>query len=332
MFSSVVFDNVQVWDDNQTVKVKLFFAKLRDSIWYFGIPSWIFGIYDRVVAAFADGCVSAIEFFHFFAATIFFLSWLLLKPKKDLNLEPFNLSEYQPDLASQPDLVYEEVTQTRLAELQDHHVIRQEYVLPYPYLCQIYHLLNLKHLESVHNFSLGNLKIVGVSDFQPTTIGGVLRFQTVLDSPMNILRIWRQPIVEVELILHTPYTIELRIPAYRDRKIVVIFNAIPLGNDVHRFVVDIYSNLGWFKPLLKFILHIASCLTLFEDLPYLQALAKRNIHQLLNAGRVTNQENMRLFQRFVDLYGSGIEAATRSQLLLEQADEIQPSLAIEGSA
>jgi hypothetical protein len=330
MLSSISLDNIKVWDDNQTLKAKLLLARLRDSIWYFGIPSWMFGVSDRIVAAFADGYVSAIEFFHFSAATLFFLSWLFLKPKQEIDVAQFHeLLEAETELEPEVYEAYEaceDFIPVRTDELKDHHIIRQDYILPYPYLCQIYHLLNLKHLESVHNFSLGNLRIVGVSDFQATNIGGVIKFQTVLDSPTNVLRIWRQPIVEVELVLHTPYTVELRIPVYNDRKIVVVFNAFPLGENEHRFVVDIYSNLGWFKPLFKFVLHFASCLTLFEDLPYLQSLAKRSVHQLLNAGR-SNHDTMRLFKRFVDLYGAEIEAAAQRQL-----NGMQANLAIEGHA
>ena len=113
-------------------------------------------------------------------------------------------------------------------------MISQEYILPFPYLCQIYHLLNLKHLETVHNFSLNNLKIFQISHFQPTSTGGIIKFQTILDSPANPLRIWRQPIVEVDLILHTPYTVELSIPVYNNKRIIVLFILI--------YKIDVYRN------------------------------------------------------------------------------------------
>jgi hypothetical protein len=213
-----------------------------------------------------------------------------------------------------------------MLELQDQHMISQEYILPFPYICQIYHLLNLKHLETIHNFSLNNLKVIGVSQLQPTPIGGMVKFQTVLDSPVNALRIWRQPIVEVGLILHNPYTVELCIPVYNDKYIIVIFNVLPLSNNEHKFYIDIYSNLEWPKPLLQILLHFASCLTLFEDLPYLRKLAQINIYRLANLSRVSNHETMWLFKRFVELYGSSLEPSNPINLVQKYQSTLpQPS-------
>jgi hypothetical protein len=173
--------------------------------------------------------------------------------------------------------------------------------------------LNLKHLESIHSFSLNNLRVIKISHFQPTNSGGIIKFQTVLDSPLNPLRIWRQAIVEVSLILHTPYTVELSIPVYNNKHITVIFNALPINNNEHKLFIDIYSNLKWPKPLLQLLLHFASSLTLFEDLPYLRKLAERNIHRLVNMSKVSNHETMWLYRRFVDLYSSSKEPAQIKQ-------------------
>ena len=145
-----------------------------------------------------------------------------------------------------------------------------------------------------------------MSHFQPTALGGVIKFQTSLDSPVNALRIWRSPIVEVELILHNPYTVELSIPVYNNKHLTVIFTAIPISDNEHRLFIDIYSNLPGPRPLLQILLHFASCLTLFEDLPYLHKIAERNIDRIVQLSRVSSHETMMLFKRFVDLYGSSI--------------------------
>ncbi len=306
------------------VYLSLFIARLRSGIWMFGIPSWLFGITDRGVASFVDGYVSPIEFFHVMAASLFFISWLYLKPEISLNSAGVDLARSdQSDLEPNLPQVYLHAAQARMLELQEQHMIRQEYILPFPYLCQIYHLLNLKHLETIHSFSLNNLKVTKVSDFQPTAIGGILKFQTHLDSPMNALRIWRQPIVEVGLTLHTPYTVELSIPVYNDKKIIVIFNAVPLSQTEHRLFIDIYSNLEWPKSLLQVILHFASCLTLYEDLPYLRKLAEGNIQRLFNLNRVSNHETMWLFNRFVELYGSSLQPSQPIKTIeaVEEPDE-----------
>lgn len=281
---------------NQSIEVDiaLFIDKVRNYIWLFGIPFWLFGITDRSLAALADGYLSVAEILQLLTTLFFFVSWLYLKPGETLNKNDVEPSQYEEYLCR---------TQADKLRLKKRHMISQEYILPFPYLSQIYHLLNLRHLETVHNFSLNNLRILNISHFQPTKIGGIIKFQTLLDSPLNPLKIWRQPIVEVDLILHTPYTIELSIPAYNDKRIVVIFQVFPLNDKEHKFFIDIYSDLEWPKPFLQIILHLAACLTLFEDLPYLRAISERRIERLFNPNLASNHESMLLFKRFVELYG-----------------------------
>jgi hypothetical protein len=284
-----------------------FIVKLKNGIWSLGILSWLFGITDRNVAVFADGHITTVEFLHLLILSFLFVGWLYLRPEKSLSRSNVDaLQNYRADFKKTgKDEGYLCTAQARMLDLQGQHIISQEYILPFSYLCQIYHLLNLKHLESIHNFSLSNLKVLEVSDFQLTATGGMLKFKTILNSSINILRVWRQPLVEVELILHTPYTVELSIPVYNHRKIIVMFNALPLSNTEHKLFIDIYSNLEWPRLFLQILLHVASCLTLFEDLPYLRKLAERNRHYLVNLSR-SNQETMWLFKRFVDLYGSEV--------------------------
>ncbi|MGJ3247655.1 MAG: hypothetical protein ACFE0I_16465 [Elainellaceae cyanobacterium] len=281
---------------------------LRSGIWVFGIPSWLFGVLDRGVAAFADGYLTAVEIANILTVSLLFVSWIYLKPdERDRSSDSAIDSRSGIPL----DLDHQQLANPRFrsVELPEQHMIEQDYILPFPYVCQIYHLLNLKHLEDIHSLSLSNLKVVGVGSFQPTDGGGRLKFQTVLDSPFNVLRIWRQPIVEVELILHTLHTVELRIPVYGDKELIVLFNVLPLNVHEHRLFVDIYSSLNWPRPVLQFLLNFASRLTLLEDLPYLRALTKRNVHRLTSATKVSSHETMQLFKRFVDLYGSVIEVS-----------------------
>jgi hypothetical protein len=315
LMSSEIFpmNDCQVMKNEQAREISLFVYNLRNGIWFFGIPSWLFGITDRTLACFADGYLSTLELIQLFTASFFFISWIYLKPELSLSSADEGIQSYQFDIEPYELEVYKGIVANRMLQLQEQHMIRQEYILPFPYLCQIYHLLNLKHLESIHSFSLNNLKVIKVSHFQPTNSGGMIKFQTVLDSPLNPLRIWRQPIVEVSLILHTPYTVELSIPVYNNKHITVIFNALPINNNEHKLFIDIYSNLKWPKPLLQLLLHFASSLTLFEDLPYLRKLAERNIHRLVNMSKVSNHETMWLYRRFVDLYSSSKEPAQIKQ-------------------
>jgi hypothetical protein len=310
----------KVKPSNPALEAALLITRIRNSLWVFGIPSWLFGIADRSIAAFTDGYVSPIEIFQLVTASLFFLSWLVLKP--ELGTEEELLPVYSPNHIFSLDNSIA-ATQVRMKELQRFHLIRQEYILPFPYLAQIYHLLNLKHLEDIHSFSLNNLRVIKVSDFQNTSIGGVIKFETMLEPSLNALRIWRRPIVEVELILHNLYTIELSIPVYANKRIIVLFNVLPLTPSEHKLFIDIYSDLGWFKPLLQLPLHIASCLTLFEDWSYLQALTDRNLHRIVSSGKISRHETMQLFHRFAELYGAKMphpEAVVG--LLLPQSEQV----------
>lgn len=304
MSVNIVQDNGSKTDTNHhsiQIDVAFFILRLKNGIWFFGIPSFLFGISDRSITALADGYLSVIEIIQILTASFFFLSWLFLKPEQNFDLNDVNSIESYVDQFS--------FCPTRVSDfdLKKRHIISQEYILRFPYVCQIYHLLNLKHLETIHKFSLNNLRIVQVSNIQSTSLGGIITFQTLLDSPVNILRIWRQPIVEVDLILHTPYTVELSIPVYRNKKITVMFYAYPITENDHHFLIDIYSDLEWPKPILQIILHIASCLTLIEDLPYLRKLAEINVGSIIKKNRMSNHETMWLFNRFVELHGSNVE-------------------------
>jgi hypothetical protein len=292
-------------NDIPAIEFPLAFANFRNGLWLFGIPSWLFGIVDRSFAAFTDGYVSSVELVHLFTASFFLLGWIYLKPEASSNIGGIDaVRSYLMEAKNSIDESSLGTTTAKMIELQEQHAIRQEYILPFHYICQIYHLLNLKHLETIHNFSLNNLKVIGVSQIQSTQSGEMIRFQTVLDSPANVLRIWRQPIVEVGLTLHTPYTVELSIPVYHHRYITVLFNVIPIGTNEHKLIIDIYSNLNWPRPLLQVVLHFAACLTLFEDLPYLQKLAQKKVHHLVNLKGISERDTMWLYRRFVNIHGA----------------------------
>jgi hypothetical protein len=220
------------------------------------------------------------------------------------------LRYYKLDSITPPKEAYWRKAKARMLQLRKQHMISQEYVLPVPYLCQIYHLLNLKHLEAVHNLSLKGLKINRVSQFEPTAIGGTIKFQTALAPSLNLLRIWRRPEVEAKLTLHTPYMIELNVPVYGDKQITVIFNVLPLGDRIHKLYIDMYSNLVFPKPILKLLLHYASGITVLEDLPYLYRLAKGNIGRSIGSEKVCSHQTMQLFRRFFELYGSSLHLPT----------------------
>jgi hypothetical protein len=294
-------------------------VQLRQAIWWMGIPAWLFSLADRSIAALSDGYFVWDEGLTVFAIAFLLLSWLSLRPQQSFHSSSHTDIDHQTDIPFnfQPAAIHTEITQKRMAELHPYHLISQSYILPFPYLAQIYHLLNLKHLETIHSFSLNNLRVLSVSSLEQTEQGGIVKFQTALDSAWNVLRIWRQMIAEVQLTLHTPYTVELTIPVYGDKAITVIFNTLPLKHMEHQFSVDIYSNLQWYKPVIKALLHFSTILTLLEDIPYLEALTRRVQHlghseklsrekafQEKSLHENSNHEMMWLFNRFVGLYGT----------------------------
>ncbi|HEY9764223.1 MAG TPA: hypothetical protein V6D07_16965 [Trichocoleus sp.] len=289
--------------DNFAIERSLYNRILRTVVWVIGIPSLLFGVIDKGVLAFADHNLTITETSHLLLISVILFSWIFLKPEDTASVSNLMALRNHNAFSSIPQQKAKTKTHSRMQELDNQFVTSQVHTLPFPYHCQIYHLLNLKHLEDIHSFSLGNLKIVEVSEFQPTQDGGRIKFKTILDSPLNVLRIWRDASVEVELILHNLYTVELRIPAYAGKEIAVIFNAIPIDETSHKLYIDMYSDLGWPKALLRFIFHMAAILTLLEDLPYLRKLAERNLQHLMAKQRVSRHTTMQLFDRFVDLYG-----------------------------
>jgi hypothetical protein len=257
----------------------LFVNQLRYIIWLLGFAAWLFAVAERIFNVLTNPNPSSQEIIQALINCFFFFIWLFLKP--DNSLHRCNQAP---------------------VDLRASHLISQEYILPFSYLCQVYHLLNLKHLETIHNFSLNNLKIDSITQIQKTSQGGAIKFKTSLNSPLNPLRIWRQMSVEVDLILHNLYTIELSIPIYSQKRMVVLFNVLPLTSNEHYFFIDIYGDLQWWlKPLMQILLHFAACLTLFEDLPYLHALSERNIEKLFLLNKSSKYETMYLYNRYVEI-------------------------------
>jgi hypothetical protein len=288
--------------------------KFKDSVWILGILTCLFGVADRAVTVVLDICrgthVSYLEFSYFLGTTLLLMGWLCLKPTLE---EEFNVFERLESGKLNSNLYRNQshliVARNRMLELRNQHVISQLHTLPFPYLSQIYHLLNLKHLETVHSSSLGNLKVVDVCNIQPTPLGGTVQFKTTLTSSLNILKIWRQSIVDVELTLHTPYMIELNIPVYGGKRMIVMFNIFPLSSTSHELLIDIYTDLPYPRFLLLAVLHIASLFTLYEDLPYLKKLSERGLENLLTSNKAASNKAsgnkaMWLFERFVNLHSS----------------------------
>jgi hypothetical protein len=53
---------------------------VRTGIWFLGNIAWVFGIIDRSIAIFADGCLRAVGIIQILIALFLFFGWLFLKP------------------------------------------------------------------------------------------------------------------------------------------------------------------------------------------------------------------------------------------------------------
>ncbi|MGG6241629.1 hypothetical protein ACQ4N7_23645 [Nodosilinea sp. AN01ver1] len=261
-------------------------------LWLLAIPALIYGAVERAFSAFSQPTVNAHDLSYCLIGLMILMAWICI-----------GLAEDKSELA---EIKATELVEAETLPFDSNCVAQQSYRLPFPYICQIYHLLNLKHLEDIHRFSLGNLKVIKVSQLRETKAGGQLRFKTVLDSPFNVLRLWRDPSVDVDLTIHSPHQIELKVPAYRQKFIRVLFSVIPLNSEEHYLCIQMFSDLKWPRELLKAILLLAASLTLLEDLPYLRHLAKRHPKQWTNQRSKKKSVNpaMQLFHRYVDLYNS----------------------------
>lgn len=80
-------DNSQE-DATLELELAVFISKFKTGIWLLGIPVWIFGIADKSLDAFANGYLSSVEFFHLLTTSLFFVSWLYLKP--DIKRSPIS--------------------------------------------------------------------------------------------------------------------------------------------------------------------------------------------------------------------------------------------------
>lgn len=260
-------------------------------LWLLAIPAIVYGAVDRGLAAFAESATNVNDVSYCLIALVLLLAWVGIGLAENQSATAI----LNKDKASIPAIAVPPSSDC---------IAQQIYRLPFPYLCQIYHLLNLKHLEDIHRFSLGNLKVIKISHFQETQMGGQIRFKTVLDSPFNVLRLWRDPSVDVDLTIHSPHQIELNVPAYGQKCIRVLFSVIPLNAEEHYLCIQMFSNLQWPRELLKAILLLAASLTLLEDLPYLRHLARRSYKQLSRRPLQTKEtsQTMQLFHRYVDLY------------------------------
>lgn len=261
--------------------------------WLIGIPVFIYGVVERGVAAYQEHFTEVTLLSQCMIALVALFIWFIIG----------TATKTSGKSADQPRSPHPPSPLVPHPPLPLACVAEQRYRLPFSHRCQIFHLLNLKHLEDIHRVSLGNLKVTEVSQFTETQTGGRLRFKTVLDSPTNILRLWRDPSVEVELILHTPYQIELKVPAYNHKHIHVLFNVLPLAQDEHLLSIQIFSDLGWPSTVMRAILIVAASLTLLEDIPYLSQIATSQVGRSPRPAKgLLRSPMMQLFNRYLHLY------------------------------
>jgi hypothetical protein len=120
--------------NNTAPEDSLYRVILRNSIWLLGILTWLFGVFDRGYAIFISEMFTLANFAQFLTVICLFGGWLYLKPEDGIRGSD---SVAFQDCTAPPDWQpsnYMGTVQARMSELQNYHLVGQEYVLPFPYL------------------------------------------------------------------------------------------------------------------------------------------------------------------------------------------------------
>ncbi len=305
---------------NKVKEIAFIIGRVRSGIWLFGIPSWLFGIGDRSFAAFADGYISVIEVVQLFTASLFFASWLFLRPENSLDNHEF--TALQGNYGTTHTLKSESKQKHIVSQ---EHFLSQEYILPGSYWTNMFHTLNPLHLNHVHKITQNGIKVTEVTQYKETIKGGILTFTSVMDQIpglitdiqktikyipiLNLLNKYidmlRRPAFTSQLILHGPYTTELYIPSEKYYTSIV-FYVHPIEENKCKLFIDFYSNLP-IPKICKFILfQIITPIVVWEDKVYLLKLSQKDPEFFRKIRRkVPDNHFLRLSHRFIELYGSG---------------------------
>lgn len=198
-----------------------------------------------------------------------------------------------------------------------------ECTLPGSYWVNMFHGLNPQHLNYVHKITQNGIKFIRVVDYQETNDGGVLRFVSDMDQIAGIEslkgRMRKDPLLRYlvgyvdlfrrkqfvsELILHGPFTFELRIPSPKQKYVSFIFTLQPLPDEVCKLYIDFYSNFGIPQAINWFFFHLVTPIVILEDTFHLKELKKKGPEFFRYIRRpVPETHFLKLHQRFLELYG-----------------------------
>jgi hypothetical protein len=194
----------------------------------------------------------------------------------------------------------------RMQELEELHLCSLDKDLSFNWLVQIYHLLSIEHLESYHSGSLNGMVVDEIVKFDPSKVGGSVEFSTTSSSPFGFVRMFRGAQSLVTLTMHSALTVELNIKVSSSQSFTVLFNVLPLSDNRHRFMIDIYGLAGC-KVLIGQVLKAASLYTINEDMEYYEMLGKRNLSNITAQTDINSPPSkMDLIHRFFEVYGSRI--------------------------
>lgn len=311
-----LFDNKK---SSKAVEIAFIFSRIRSGIWLFGIPSWVFGISDRSYAAFADGYLSAMEVIQLFTASLLFASWLFLNPEN--LVDNHDVIELEADYGITHALNSES---NQKYMINKEHFLSKDYILPGSYWTNMFHTLNPLHLNHVHKITQNGIKVTEVTQYRETEMGGILTFASVMDQIpglitdiqkiikyipiINLLNKYidmlRRPAFTSQLILHSPYTTELYIPADKYYTSIV-FYVHPIEQNKCQLFIDFYSNLPIPKICKYILFQIITPIVVWEDKVYLLKLSQKDPEFFTKIRRkVPDNHFLRLSQRFIELYGS----------------------------
>lgn len=308
---------------NKAEEIAFFVGRIKSGIWLFGIPFWLLGISGRGFIAFADGSLSVIEVFQLFIASLFFASWLFLKPENSPDNYGF-ITVPKKVRENYPTNQNFKSDSKHKYFINQEHFLSKEYIFPGSYWTNMFHTLNPVHLNHVHKITQNGITVTEVTQFQETERGGILTFTSVMDQVpglitgtqkiikyipvLNLLNKYidmlRRPAFTSQIILHGPYTTELHIPADKYYTSIV-FSVHPLEENKCKLFIDFYSNLPIPKIFKYILFQVITPIVVWEDKVYLLKLSQKDPNFFRKIRRkVQDNHFLRLSQRFIELYGS----------------------------
>jgi hypothetical protein len=195
-------------------------------------------------------------------------------------------------------------------------------VLPGSYWVNMFHGLNPQHLNYVHKITQNGIKFIKITDYQNTEYGGIIKFLSNMEQlpALDSLKknLYRDPLLKhlvkyldmfrresfvSELILHGPFSFEMRIPSPAGQYVSFVFTTKPLSDEKCKLYIDFYSNFPIPQSINWFFFHLVTPIVIMEDTVHLKELKSKGVEFFKTIRQpVPDTHFLRLHQRFLELW------------------------------